>query len=104
MPKTKSYHSFLIESLEDPNEAAVYLNAALEERDLQLFLIALKNVGEVHSDINTILEKAKLYQENIYQMLSGEENQSFLYNLLSLLDTLGFKLTIAVKETKQVHR
>ncbi|MEC4819851.1 MAG: transcriptional regulator [Scytonema sp. PMC 1069.18] len=98
MPKTKSYHSFLIESLKDPNEAAVYLNTALEEQDLQLFLIALKNVAEVHGNINALLEKTNLHQENIYQMLSEAENQSLLYNLLSLLDTLGFKLAIAVKQ------
>ena len=36
MSKTKSYHSFLIESLKDPNEAVAYLNAALEEQDPQL--------------------------------------------------------------------
>lgn len=99
MSKTKSYHSFLIESLKDRNEAAAYLNAALEEQDPQLFLIALKNVAEAHGGITTLLEKAKLDQENLYRMLSEAENQT-LYNLAALLDILGLKLSIAVQETE----
>ena len=46
MPTYKSYHSYLIESLKDPVEAAVYLDAVLEDGDLDHILLALKNVAE----------------------------------------------------------
>lgn len=46
MTKSKSYQAELIESLRDPREAAEYLNAALEEVDPELFLLALRNVAE----------------------------------------------------------
>lgn len=43
---TKSYQEFLLERLCDPDKAMIYLNAALEEDDEQLFLFALRNVAE----------------------------------------------------------
>lgn len=86
MSTTKSYHSYLIESLKDPNEAAAYLNAALEENDTQFFLKALRNVAEAHGGINQLGELS-------------QENPEFS-NLAAILNTLGLKLEIAVKETQ----
>lgn len=100
MPKTKSYHSFLIESLKDSNEAAAYLNAALEEQDPQLFLLAVRNVAEAHGEIVTLLKTTQLNQDNLHQMLAEAENQT-LQNFAAILDILGFKLAIAVKESNQ---
>ncbi|KYC43910.1 transcriptional regulator [Scytonema hofmannii PCC 7110] len=103
MPKTKSYHSFLIESLKDPNEAAAYLNAALEEQDPQLFLLAVRNVAEAHGEIAKLLETTQLNQDNLHQMLAKAENPT-LYNFASILDILGFKLAITVKESNQTTK
>ena len=41
---TKDHQKSLLETLKDSKEAAAYLNAALEEGDNELFLLALKNV------------------------------------------------------------
>jgi hypothetical protein len=46
MKKSKGYQPDLIESLRDAGEAEEYLNAALEEDDPELFLLALRNVAE----------------------------------------------------------
>jgi DNA-binding phage protein len=46
MKKSKAYQAELIESLRDPREAEAYFNAALEEDDPELFLVALRNVAE----------------------------------------------------------
>jgi DNA-binding phage protein len=43
---TKNYQESLLAALQDPAEAAEYLNAALEEGDRGLFLLALRNVAE----------------------------------------------------------
>ncbi len=40
------YHDELIKSLQDPEEAREYLNAALMDEDPRIFLVALKNVVE----------------------------------------------------------
>jgi len=42
--KSVSYQDYLIGSLKDPEEAAGYLNAALEGGDINVFLLALQNV------------------------------------------------------------
>ena len=38
--KTESYRESLLESLRDPDEAAQYLNACLEDEDARVFLLA----------------------------------------------------------------
>lgn len=45
MKPTKSYKEVLLTSLKDPAE---YLNAALEEDDVQVFQIALQNAAEAN--------------------------------------------------------
>jgi DNA-binding phage protein len=51
MGKNKAYQTELIESLRDPSEAEEYLNAALEEDDPELFLVALRNVAEAQGGV-----------------------------------------------------
>ncbi|MEP7338135.1 MAG: transcriptional regulator [Acidobacteriota bacterium] len=43
---TESYQEFLLERLRDPAKAIAYLNAAIEEGDDDVFLLALRNVAE----------------------------------------------------------
>lgn len=50
----KAYQESLIKALEDPSEAAAYLNAALEEKDEKMFLVALKNVAEAQGGLNLL--------------------------------------------------
>ena len=40
------YQDYLIESLQDPEEAECYLNAALEQGNIEVFLLALNNIVE----------------------------------------------------------
>lgn len=99
MPTTKSYHSYLIESLKDPDEAAAYLNATLEEGDSELLLLALNNVAEANSSTTNFSHSARLNKDNFHEIVS---ETSELCKLRALLDALGLKLTITVKETKSV--
>lgn len=46
MPKSGSYHTYLIESLKDSKEADAYLNSALEDGSLEVISLALKNLIE----------------------------------------------------------
>jgi DNA-binding phage protein len=44
MPRSAAYDDLLMEMLKDEGRALAYLNAALDERDPKIFLIALRNV------------------------------------------------------------
>jgi probable addiction module antidote protein len=89
---TKPYHEFLIESLKDPEEAAEYLNEALEENDPKYFLKALRNVAEACGGMSKVAQLASLDRTNLYRMLSERGNPD-IYCVFTLLNALGIKLT-----------
>ena len=93
MTKSKAYQEYLIERLRDPREAKEYLNAALEEEDPELFLLALRNVAEAQGGIAKLAEKTKLNRESLYKMLSERGNPEFR-SLDALLHALGFRLAV----------
>jgi len=93
MPKrTTDYRAGLLEDLQDPTEAALYLNAAMDDSD-EIFLVALRDVVEAHQ-ISQIAHEADISREHVYRMLSPSGNPRY-NNLLRLLRTLGLKLAIA---------
>jgi DNA-binding phage protein len=69
---SRSYHDELLKDLTDPQEAAAYLNAALEEGSAELFLIALRNIAEARN--------LKKYDENI-----------LFSDLIHILDNAGLR-------------
>lgn len=93
MKKSTAYQPNLIESLRDAGEAEEYLNAALEEDDPELFLLALRNVAEAQGGVGRLAEKAKLNRESLYKMLSERGNPE-LRSLDALLHALGFRLAV----------
>lgn len=93
MKKSKAYQPDLIESLRDAGEAEEYLNAALEEGDHELFLLALRNVAEAQGGVAQLAEKAKLNRESLYRILSERGNPE-LKSLEALLHALGFRLAV----------
>lgn len=95
MTKSRSYQAELIGSLQDPREAAEYLNAALEKDDPELFLLALRNVAEAQGGMAQLAEKAKLNRESLYKMLSERGNPE-LRSLEVLLHALGLRLAVTV--------
>ena len=93
MSKSKAYHAELIENLRDPREAEEYLNAALEEDDPELFLVALRNVAEAQGGVAELADKTKFNRESLYKMLSEHGNPE-LKSLDALLHALGFRLAV----------
>jgi probable addiction module antidote protein len=93
MKKSKAYQADLIENLRDVGEAEEYLNAALEEDDPELFLLALRNVAEAQGGVAQLAEKAKLNRESLYKILSERGNPE-LRSLDALLHALGFRLAV----------
>ena len=60
MPLTRDYQESLIEALADPQEAAEYLNAALEDGDRELFILCLKNVVQAQGGMTKIAKGSTL--------------------------------------------
>lgn len=92
MPTSRSYHSYLIKSLKDPQEAAAYLNAVLEDGSFEEIRLALTNVAEAQI---SVLEDTQLvsHRRAIYETLS-QQNQLEFSTLLAILSELGFRISI----------
>ena len=97
MVKTESYKENLLESLKDPETAAEYLTACLDDGDVDVFLLALRDVAEAQGGIRKLGGRARLNRENLYRMLSGSGNPS-LTSLDSVLSSLGLRLAVAVRQ------
>jgi probable addiction module antidote protein len=98
MEKSRPYSEHLKEAFADPLEAASYLNAAMEEGDKELFLLALRNVAEARlGGMSKLAEASGLNRESLYRMLSGKGNPE-LKSLDRLLHALGLKIAVQVNE------
>lgn len=92
------YQEKLIQDLQDPEEASLYLNEALKDEDPRVFLLALKNVCQAQEEAMTsIAQQAKISRENLYRILSKRGNPK-LNNVVSLLSAIGFQLSVAYKK------
>ncbi len=95
MPTSNSYHIDLIESLQDPEEAAAYLEAVLEDGDVQYLYLALKNV--LQAQIKASDGSQLLKWQKVTQTLSQPHLD--LPILLDVMEALGFKVSVACKNT-----
>lgn len=94
MSRSKSYQEDLIKALKDPLEAQAYLNAALEDDNPEIFLLALRDVAEARlGGIKELADETKLNRENLHRMLSEKGNPE-LNSLTAILSTLGFRLAV----------
>lgn len=92
---TADYEKSLFEDLRNPEEAAAYLNAALEDGSQEIFLMALRDVAKARG-ISGVAKAASVNRENLYRILSENGNPQ-LSNLASILKTLGLKLSVEVE-------
>jgi probable addiction module antidote protein len=91
--KTESYRENLLESLRNPEEAAQYLNACLEDDDARVFLLALRDVADARGGIRELSRDAHLNRESLYRMLSKSGNPS-LDSLTAVLNACGLRLSV----------
>ena len=98
MTNSKSYHSFLIESLRDLMEASAYIDAVLEEADPQHIMLALKNVVEAQRQVTGIRD---LSWERVDRILAQSELPS-LVDFAKLLGDLGLRLSVVSEEERLV--
>ena len=97
MATSGDYQESLIEGLHDPKEAAAYLDAALEDGDRAVFLLAIRNVIEAFGGMTQISRRTGLNRENLYRVLSEQGNPE-LKSLEKLLKALGLRLAVEVDQ------
>jgi len=96
--KSINYEDYLIESLKDPEEAAGYLNAALEGGDINVFLYALRNVVKAYGGVKKIAETTHKGRSSLYKTLS-EKGNPYLKSTNDILLAMGLHIQI-VADTK----
>lgn len=75
MARSRSYKETFLQRLRDPEEAAAYLDAALEEEDKDVFLLALRDVVEARlGGIGKLAQQVGLNRESLYRTLSEQGN------------------------------
>lgn len=98
MTKPVDYQTYLLDSLNDPAEAASYLNAALEGGDLQVFLLALRNVVQANGGMQTLAKNTKKSRTSLYKTLSESGNPR-LGNTNDILGAMGMHLRVVANQS-----
>lgn len=96
--RSASYHEGLIRDLTNPEEAAAYLNAALEDGSREVFLLALRDIAEAKG-MARMSRASRLNRENLYRMLSGKGNPEFT-SLSAILESAGLRLAVEIREPR----
>jgi len=97
MSKTAtSYQEGLKEDLSKAEEARAYLNAAIDDGNQEVFLLALRDVAEARG-ISEVARTAHLNRENVYRILSAKGNPQ-LSSLTALLHSVGLKLAVEMEQ------
>jgi len=99
--KTKDFDPFLQNELKDPELAAEYLSAAIENGAIEEFLVALRNVADAHGGLRTVSEITSLNRQNLYKMLTEDGNPT-LGSLIAIVNALGIKLSFTPKEEDDI--
>jgi probable addiction module antidote protein len=78
----------------DPEFAAEYLRAALENEDEpSVLLVALRRVAEARGGIAKVAKAAGVERESLYRALSARGNPR-LSTLVAVTKAMGLKLTV----------
>ncbi len=96
---TVRFEDYLIRSLQDPVEAAAYIEAILEEEEPEPTLLksALLDVVEAFSRTTLSLEQAESQRQKLDDILSKSGSQA-IYGLAIWLNEMGLKLGVSVQD------
>lgn len=100
MSKTINYNEYLTDSLKNPEESAEYLNAALQDGDLSVFTLALKDVVKA-GGVGNVAARSHLNRESLYKMLSKKGNPR-LSSLNSVMNSLDLEVHICTKKSHEM--
>ena len=90
---SRSHEDWLVARLKNPREAAAYIEAAIEENDQDVLMLALRHVAIAPGGAAAIAENAGVAREATYRMLSGKGNPE-LKSFTALLAAAGLRLSV----------
>ena len=90
-PSSRSFRDYLIESFQDPEDAAGYLTAILEELEPEPDLLA-SALDDVAAALGSEGDRAWV------KGFGASDKSQTVYELAAWLDNLGLKLSISVKQ------
>jgi probable addiction module antidote protein len=99
IPASRSHEAWLIEHLKDPAEAALYLEAAIEDGDQGVLMLALRHVAQAHGGIAEVARRSNLTREATHRMLSKKGNPE-LRSLTAVLAATGLRLSVQPIEAR----
>ena len=82
------------EHLQTQEDIAAYLEAALEEGDPELIIVALKDIARCQK-MKQIIEQNNKQNDSVYQALLGDNNLDFA-TILKALKMFGLRLQAIV--------
>ena len=97
VPASVPHRPHLLEWLRDAQNAAAYVEAAIELGDPAGILQALRNVAEARGGVAKIAEKTGLNRETLYRTLSKRGNPE-LKSLTAILDATGLRLSVTARK------
>ncbi|OGS09057.1 MAG: putative addiction module antidote protein [Elusimicrobia bacterium RIFOXYA12_FULL_51_18] len=96
--KTYRHHDdYLNKALKDPKEAAIYMNAAVEENDPALILAVLAQIVRAHG-ISRTAKKVSLSRAGVYKTLSKKGNPE-LRTFMGILNASGLQMSFKPTHT-----
>lgn len=87
------YEPWLVDRLKDPAEAAAYLEAAIEDGDQAVLMLALRHVAQALGGVAAIARRSNLAREATYRMLSESGNPE-LRSFIAVLAAAGLRMSI----------
>ena len=102
MKRARPYSQTLKRILHDPHMAIGYLNTALAEGDFDAFLVALRDVAEVHGGIGRLAQHSRLNRGNLYKIFSEGGNPE-IKSLGRILKTLRLHFSVVRDDPRRLH-
>ncbi len=89
------WDDYLGETLTDPEKAAAYLTACLDEGP-EVFLLAVRDVAKANGGMSKLAADANLAREALYRMFSEAGNPTFA-SISAVIESLGIKIQFTPK-------
>ena len=90
--RDKSYEDGLMQALTDPQEAAAYIDAAMELDDPAALVLALRQVAKAHG-MADVARRSDLGEKTLFRSL-GEGGNPTLATLQKVLHAVGLRLSV----------
>lgn len=88
-----NHDDYMRERLGDPLHAAKYLEAAIEDGEPRVLLLALRRVADARGGMSKLAHDTGLTREALYRML-GKSGNPRLTSLAAILAAIGLRLTV----------